>query len=791
MKKRFGMLLLAIVLCFSACGKEEKETSNGRIESTKEVNVTEATKETEEPESTEAPVVFDYAVLAKQAEDMITAYVEALKAGDVEMILSMTKPDSDLYEDLSAIKNVEGTKEFLQAMFAGTCCYTEDTLADTERNIQYAVENKKYEVGITKIKLAMPEKRYFSDFIPNIMFEDGEIIPEDYTPASTEEALQVIKNVAKELPVTLQILTLTTPDESGKMYVKSGHYYFDFLFEYLSSSQLTEEYIINYVTESYKYLGGRIVNSPDGVYEEDDEIWKEILPMLEQKDMEGMFNYYITLTGKDLRDTVENSFVYGDVKNLTSEQQAYVDSYVNRIVFHHCDLTRESNMERDSELKYFVPVLDYDENIQAWLLENNVTEVKDVYNFEPDLCIKTMTHAYLAAALHAKDDQVPALIPAWSENTDESIEMPEEGSKTPDETPIQDEAPISEDTQVPETTPAPMAVREKSVEELEFENRFATYTSAEQMTEEDRKILEEVLLTCWKELDLETLKFYDADVTNHKNIEKVIAAVAKDPEVADTWKKIMGTLIYVEEEGVMLYKNLEYMACQYYTDCYLNDMDCPYNSVEEIGKQNALMLLDQYFEEAPYAYFWNGLNITYKTVDGKLKIDLDEFPGKTYYANLKYLCLDNAEEGEDDVYWGRLVFGLNAKFDEDFTRMEEGYIDLKTLLGGTMKEKVDVFENNVDKGTAEYRLYQKVAHFYSDEAMCQKIGEYFDENCALLLSDSIFKLYTPNIDLEKYRYAGEDGTEIIILDAHHIASFGALYYIFNVVYDMSDYGVLN
>lgn len=132
------------------------------------------------------------------------------------------------------------------------------------------------------------------------------------------------------------------------------------------------------------------------------------------------FAYYVTLTGKDLRDSTENSFVYGDVKNLTPEQQAYVDSYINRIVFYHCDLTWKNSMERDSDLMYIVPVLDRDEKKQAWLLENNITEVINVYNFEPDKCIETLTHPYLEAALYAKDDEVPALIPVWNGKTEEN-----------------------------------------------------------------------------------------------------------------------------------------------------------------------------------------------------------------------------------------------------------------------------------------------------------------------------------------------------------------------------------
>lgn len=937
MNKKLGILLLVVLLSFAACGDSGKETGGNTPEPTKEVTATAEPELTEAPEVTEAPAEPDYAKLAVQAEDMIVAYVEALKAGDVDTILSMTKPDSDLYEDVSKIKDVEGAKEFLQAMFAGTCCYTEGTLQDTERNIKYAIEDGKYDIPLTGVKMAMPDKMHFSDFVPNAMYEDGEVIPKDYTPASAEEAIQVVKNVAKELPVTTVLVKITAPDESGKMYVKSGTDYFDFLFDTLSERQLTEEFVIHYVTEECKYLGGKIVNSPDGVYKEDDEVWKQILPMLEQKDMAGLFDYYITLTGKDLRDTAENSFVYGDVKNLTPEQQAYVDSFVDRIVFQHCDLTRESTMERDSDLMYIVPVLDYDEKLQAWLLDNNVTEISYVFNFKPDKCIETMTHPYLMAALYAKDDQVPALIPAWTGKAEESTEVPEisletlytvtltelgpekikaiklyrdftgaglaEAKNAVESTPclliettdkaeaelvkaefeaigstvtvnfdVVESTEVSEDAeayvvslidagaemvkvikayrettgcglkeakdavestpctvievadkveaeriaatftevgatveisvigenssetpgvpQTPEATPTPVPARVKSAEELAFEARFATYTSDKQMTEEDGKILADVLLTCWKELDLETLKLYDADATNHRYIEQAASVVAKDPEIAEIWKKIMGTLIYDEETGLVLYKNVEYMAYRYYTDCYLLGTDCPYNSVNEISKPVAKNMLEQYFDDAPYSYLNYGLNITYKTVDGKLKVDLDKFLAKTFYVNLKYLCRENVAEGAEEIYWGRLVFGLNVDYAEDFSRMENGYPGLKTLLSGSMKEKVDVFEANVNTGSAEYRIYEKVAPYYTDAALCEQIGAYFDENCAFLLAGKTMRLYTPNYDFEKYRYAGEGGTEIKIRDCHSIGSFGAVRTVFDVVYDMKDYGLL-
>lgn len=440
MNKKLGILLLAMLLGFAACGDGGKEAGNNDTEPTKAVTVTEtpeatATPEptvTPEPTATPVPAEPDYAALAVQAENMVKDYVEALKAGDVETILSMTKPDSDLYKELSLIKDYETTEAFLQAMFAGSCYYVEGTPEDMERNVRNAIEGGDSDFYLLYVDLAMPDKLHFSEFVPNAMFDDGEQIPEEYAPANNEEAMQVVKAVAKELPLTLQNMKLTTPDENGKMYVKSGSQYFDFLFDTLYESDLTEEFVTNYVTKETRFLGGKIVNSPDGVYEEDDEIWKQLMPMIEQKDMNGMFEYHITLTGKDLRDSSENTFVYGDVKNLTPEQQAYVDSFVDRIVFYHCDLTWEKSKERDSDLMYIVPVLDYDEEKQAWLLENNITEVKDVYIFEPDRCIETLTHPYFAAALHAKDDEVPALIPAWSGKQEEGAGEESEGIEEPE-----------------------------------------------------------------------------------------------------------------------------------------------------------------------------------------------------------------------------------------------------------------------------------------------------------------------------------------------------------------------
>lgn len=133
MNKKLGILLLAMLLGFAACGDGGKEAGNNDTEPTKAVTVTEtpeatATPEptvTPEPTATPVPAEPDYAALAVQAENMVKDYVEALKAGDVETILSMTKPDSDLYKELSLIKDYETTEAFLQAMFAGSCYYVE------------------------------------------------------------------------------------------------------------------------------------------------------------------------------------------------------------------------------------------------------------------------------------------------------------------------------------------------------------------------------------------------------------------------------------------------------------------------------------------------------------------------------------------------------------------------------------------------------------------------------------------------------------------------------------------
>ena len=53
MNKKFGILLLAVLLCFAACGDDGKDTGNAP-EPTKEVEATQAPEATEVPEETEA-----------------------------------------------------------------------------------------------------------------------------------------------------------------------------------------------------------------------------------------------------------------------------------------------------------------------------------------------------------------------------------------------------------------------------------------------------------------------------------------------------------------------------------------------------------------------------------------------------------------------------------------------------------------------------------------------------------------------------------------------------------------
>ena len=413
-RKVLVSLLLSMVLVFgfTGCGGSSNEPKDTKEENTQNLYV-EETKESESvatdntsviesltatPEPTEAPKP-DYEAMALNIEEKLMQYFDAWKNGDIETILSMTKPDDELYEYLNVLKEYEITERLLQTVYADIR-FQEHSEALTDR-VRISLEGERTTILLTNY-MAIPYMQMVSDMIPSTLYQPGDIIEEGFCPANEEEALDIIAKQVENLPLVAYPITITAPDEDGNFYILEGERYFEFLIDALYTSQLDEDYLQTYVEEEFYSLGNKIVAAEDSVYlDNHSNEWPKVIELLKQKDFNGMFEYYtVLLDGSDLRGFEHWLFDENNELIITDAQIAYVNDYVDKIEVFHCDIARANNKEQLDTIYYFCPAVElFDKELQAWYTENDIKEVTfDGCLGLPNDTIEKFADLYISAA---------------------------------------------------------------------------------------------------------------------------------------------------------------------------------------------------------------------------------------------------------------------------------------------------------------------------------------------------------------------------------------------------------
>lgn len=309
----------------------------------------------------------DYTTMAAQIEAGAVAYFEAMKAGDIETILSMTDPENGIYDKLSGIKDFETGKEFIRTVYANLC-YGEIEEGSTEYRLKDALERGRDEFFL-KMYAALPETLLFNTMleVPGVLFQDGEFIPDGYEVKSAEEALQIVRTVMERIPLTDCPVTVEFQED--------GTFYFDIVgaFSIIDTINFArygfkESFLEEFLSKQIP--GGVVIGTSDVAFAEGcREEWNQILSLLKQKDFAGLCELANSDTSKYTRGTA-----YKRREELTGEQRAFLDSYIEQLELCISDTTWSNSKKRSTTVVVISPALSLDKDEMAWYTEHGVKE---------------------------------------------------------------------------------------------------------------------------------------------------------------------------------------------------------------------------------------------------------------------------------------------------------------------------------------------------------------------------------------------------------------------------------
>lgn len=308
-----------------------------------------------------------YSAMAARMEEGVTAYFEAMKAGDIETILSMTDPESKVYEKLSGVKDYETAREFFRVLYANVTYRLPET-GSTENSIETALEKGEDEFKLY-VDIGMPEdgmlfKLFFT--VPGVVFQDGTVIPYEYEVKSDEEALEMVRSVAKMLPLVYQPWIEVKLQEDGSFYFEAPGSFWEW---HGSDFRPGENFLPEFLTRIIS--GGIIVGTNDGSFENDSEEWTQILSLLKQKDFDGL----LALANGDLEKYSYDGEPRPMPEGLTEAQKAHYDDFIQRTEVYVSEVTLEHTKERNYKVIILSPAIDWYEPTMEWYTEVGIKEI--------------------------------------------------------------------------------------------------------------------------------------------------------------------------------------------------------------------------------------------------------------------------------------------------------------------------------------------------------------------------------------------------------------------------------
>ncbi len=324
-------------------------------------------KEDVTPEITKTPSVNeekDCKTMAEEIDAAAISYLEAMKAGDIETILSLTNPENEVYEDLSRINKYASGKEFIRTV------YTKLRYGEIEEG---STEYQLFESGLNRFSLkqyvALPDTMMFDEMllVPGVVFQEGEHIPSEYQVKSEEEAMQIVRTVMEKVPLASYNIEVEL-QEDGTFYfdIEWGYYMLKYLRDVLDADS-SEMLLADFLSESIP--GGKTVGVLDEEFKGRQEEWEQMLLLLRKGDFNGLYE----LTRREPETYVDlgayTGYTYSSPEGLTEEQRAFFDSYIKQI-----EVYIRMNIS-SAKVMLVAPALSWDEEEMAWLTENQVKEV--------------------------------------------------------------------------------------------------------------------------------------------------------------------------------------------------------------------------------------------------------------------------------------------------------------------------------------------------------------------------------------------------------------------------------
>lgn len=418
MKKIKYFVLICLMASFLAgCLSPATNDANGAVGGNEVVDEDNSDEFSEEIESEdeeefiedeEEEVEVDYTEEAEDILSQVESFFDALSTGDIDTLVSMCDEDQEYYEYLTAMSEYDFTPEFLQILYGDTRYYIEeDALDDLISDLESFHEDGDDDYISIDVVYSYRYMFLMGEVYP-LAFEEGTLIEERIKYNNNDEAMVEIAKAVSHIPCVSHSAFDIKIKEDGKIVIALDEVIGNMEIEEIGD--INEKYPMHYAEEFLEVSTVDVtVGGVGNGFKENNDIFVEIDRLLAANDYAGLTEYLGSVTGEDYK--TEYSEEYGSYEELTDEQKAFVDEYVNDgfkyqfIVYVVADEDSPMYNYRNGTFFLTSPELDItDPVLTQWYRENDINDVTISYSSSTKLPLfDEFIYRYYYAIQYAKE----------------------------------------------------------------------------------------------------------------------------------------------------------------------------------------------------------------------------------------------------------------------------------------------------------------------------------------------------------------------------------------------------
>ena len=385
--------LLAVMMCFSLGGCGDKKVGEGKTKASTSVTKKKSDKtdkdvpDEPDPEALGKSLKFaeeevDYTDQLEQISEQTDAFLDAVKAGDIDAVCDHLEPTSSYYKFFDRHRKSEQLSKIMQTVFADMV-WTH--WAETDMNNKNWLKSTYSEHGLytrSYVCAGIKEMLFYDEYFL-LNFSKGDSVNAKFRIENEADSYAWLEKTLGMMPLLKNNWSLkcTLPDKDGNVLFNIDE---DFIFDYtmiMTLDEVKEESMAQTYVNNLADARGTIEDE-NATFDNSPELRENLAQMIKEKRFEDAWK-----SVKDLDDDgfFKDKKLYSDLdKGAKKRVKKYIEEHTWSVVCDHSTQVYDASRRRHifTQIYYDAIPADNEEEIADWLADNHIMEGGEAVFFD-------------------------------------------------------------------------------------------------------------------------------------------------------------------------------------------------------------------------------------------------------------------------------------------------------------------------------------------------------------------------------------------------------------------------